>query len=261
MNLPMRGLITAVRTLSIIPVCGRDAERFSDSLLWFPLVGMLLGALLWATGSAWNRVVGTEWPGGGAMTLVVVEIFLTRALHLDGLADWADAVGGARDREGRLRIMRDPHLGSFGVVALVTDLLAKWVVIRNLLLSGGLVCIVPVSIVSRAMMATLMVRLPYARSGEGMAKPFLEEISGRMGIAISVLSLSLCLFFGPLGIVLYFAGWMTAGLLGMSFKRTFGGITGDLLGTTNEVVETILLWLCALCGNLLFGYGGWNWSR
>jgi adenosylcobinamide-GDP ribazoletransferase len=260
MNLPMRGLITAIRTLSVIPVRGRDAEHFSDSLLWFPLVGMLLGALLWATGLAWIRAVGTEWPGGGAMTLVVAEILLTRALHLDGLADWADAVGGARDREGRLRIMRDPHLGSFGVVALVTDLLAKWVVMRNLLFSGSLLCIVPVFIVSRAMMAALMARLPYARPGEGMARPFLEGVSRGQGIAIPVLSLCLCLFFGPLGIVLYLAGWITAGFLGLSFKRTFGGITGDLLGTTNEVVETILLWLCALGGNFLLAHGGWGWS-
>ncbi|MBN1102600.1 MAG: adenosylcobinamide-GDP ribazoletransferase [Deltaproteobacteria bacterium] len=259
MNLPMRGLITAIRTLTAIPVGGRDTEHFSDSLLWFPPVGMLLGTLLWATGWAWNRAVGTGWPGGGAIILLVAEILLTRALHLDGLADWADAVGGSRDREGRLRIMRDPHLGSFGVVALVTDLLAKWVVMRYLLLGGGLSCIVPVFIVSRAMMAALMVRLPYARSGEGMASPFLEGISRGQGIAIPVLSFCLCLFFGPPGIVLYLAGWITAGLLGLSFKRTFGGITGDLLGTTNEVVETILLWLCALGGNLLLAYRGWGW--
>lgn len=258
MKLDGRGLITAVRTLSAIPVRGRDADRFSDALIWFPLVGVLLGGFLWAVGTAWSRVVSPAWADGGAVALVTAEIFLTRGLHLDGLGDWADALWGGRDRESRLRLMRDPRLGSFGVVALVTDLLAKWVVLKQLLLSESLCWIVPVFSISRAMMAMLMVDLSYARSGEGMARPFVEGSSRGQAVTVLVVSLCFSLLFGPGGVALFIAAWIMTKILGRTFKRGFGGITGDLLGTTNEVLEVTLLWLCAASGNVWFLWGGWG---
>src|SRR3972149_2600166 len=171
-----RGLITAIRTLTAVPVGGKDAESFSDSLIWFPWVGLFLGLLLWSLGTLWTSVIGPEWPGGGAVLILAAQILLTRALHMDGFADWADGMG-ARDRAARLTIMRDPHLGSFGSIALVFDLLAKWVALERLLQAGGLPVIVPICIVSRAAMVSLMRNLPYARTGGGMAQPFFNRLS------------------------------------------------------------------------------------
>jgi adenosylcobinamide-GDP ribazoletransferase len=243
-----RGLITAMRTLTAIPVGGRDAERFSDSLIWFPLVGLFLGLLFWATGTVWEWVIGKGWPGGGAVTILA-----------DGFADWADGLGGSRDRGTRLTIMRDHHLGAFGVIAVVFDFLAKFVVLERLLVSGGLPVIVPIAIISRAAMVSLMRNLPYARAGEGMARPFMEDLSRGQVMAAKTITLCLCLFFGPLGVGLLAAGWIIVRILAPSFRRGFGGITGDLLGATNEMMEILLLWFCACSGDLVLPYLGWEW--
>jgi len=254
-----RGLITALRTLTLLPVGGRDAERFSDALFWFPVVGGLLGGMVWLLGFLWDRFVGTDWAAGGAVMIVWAEVVLTRALHLDGLADWADALGGGGNPEARLRIMKDPHLGAFGVVALVCVLLAKWVAWARLFSEGGLIFAVPVFIASRGVLVHLMERLPSARAGQGMAGPFLRDRVPGRGWVTHVLSLCLCLPFGPAGVGLYAVGFVTAHLLGLSFRRLFGGITGDLLGATHELVETSLLLLCGAMGNVLLLYTRWGW--
>lgn len=251
-----RGLITAIRTLTAVPLGGKDAESFSDALIWFPLVGLFLGLLLWATGSIWVWSIGTDWPAGGAVAILAAQILLTRALHMDGFADWVDGMG-RNDRSARLMIMRDPHLGSFGVIALVFDILAKWVALEKVLLSGTLLVIIPISIISRTAMVSLMRRLPYARSGEGMARPFLRDITpAKERIAIGI-TLFMCLFFGPLGIGLLAAGWIIRRLLERSFRRALGGVTGDLLGAGNEVVEILLLWFCACAGEFFLPYLKW----
>lgn len=254
-----RGLITAIRTLTAVPVGGgKDAESFSESLIWFPFVGLFLGLLLWLTGAFWTWSIGPEWPGGGAVAILAAQILLTRALHMDGFADWADGMG-ARDRTARLMVMRDPHLGSFGVIALVFDILAKWTALERVLVSGGLIIIVPISIISRTAMVSLMRSLPYARSGDGMARPFFHGISpAKERIAIGI-TLCMCLFFGPLGIALFAAGWIIGKVLELSFRRALGGVTGDLLGAGNEVVEILLLWLCACSGELFLPYLEWVW--
>jgi adenosylcobinamide-GDP ribazoletransferase len=260
MRVSPRGLITALRTLTVLPVGGRDAERFSDALFWFPVVGGILGGMVWLLGFLWDGFMGTGWAAGGAVLIVWAEVVLTRALHLDGLADWADALGGGKDPDNRLRIMKDPHIGAFGVVALVSVLLGKWVAWARLLSAGGLVFSVPVFVASRAVLVHLMARLPSARAGEGMAGPFLQDrVSGQVWVN-HVVALCLCLPFGPAGICLYAVGFVIACLLGLSFRRYFGGITGDLLGATHELVETALLLLCGAMGKGLLSYTGWGWS-
>ncbi|MEW6666817.1 MAG: adenosylcobinamide-GDP ribazoletransferase [Thermodesulfobacteriota bacterium] len=258
MRISPRGLITALRTLTVLPVRGRDADRFSDALFWFPIVGGILGGMVWLLGSLWDRYAGTGWAAGGAVMILWAEVVLTRALHLDGLADWADALGGGRDPDARLRIMKDPHLGSFGVVALVGVLLAKWAAWARLFSAGGLVCGVPVLVGSRAVLVHLMARLPSARAGQGMAGPFLQDRDPGQVWVNHVLTLCLCLPFGPAGVFVYAAGLVIAFLLGLSFRRHFGGITGDLLGATQELVETALLLLCASRVDLLLPYVGWG---
>jgi adenosylcobinamide-GDP ribazoletransferase len=178
---------------------------------------------------------------------------------MDGFADWADGLGGSRDKGTRLTIMRDHHLGAFGVIAVVFAILAKWVALERLLLSAGLLVIVPISILSRAAMVSLMRNLPYARAGEGMARPFMDDLSRGKVMAAKGITLCLCLLFGPLGIGLLAAGWIIVRVLAPSFKKGFGGITGDLLGATNEMMEILLLWFCACSGKLFLPYLGWEW--
>ena len=94
-----RGLITAIRTLTAVPAGGKDAESFSDSLIWFPWVGLFLGLLLWSLGAIWTRLIVPPWPGGGAVLILAAQILLTRALHMDGFA----APSAPRTRASRRR--------------------------------------------------------------------------------------------------------------------------------------------------------------
>ena len=255
----MRGFITAVRTLTIIPLPGREGHKFASSMIWFPIVGLIIGLIIYGLGWLWIRLFGIGWPGGGAAILLIVQVILTRGLHLDGLADWADALGGKRDKTSRLAVMKDPRVGAFGVLALIAVFMAKWVAFERLISTGSFMWMMFIMIISRDMMVLLMTTLPYARSEEGMASPFIKDISPGQKIWAHIICLILCLFAGPAGLVFYGLGWIITVLLRASYKRGFGGITGDLLGTTNEIIEMVLLLICAMYSRLILAYTGWGW--
>ncbi len=86
----MSGIITAFRTLSSLPVPGKDAKDFSDALIWFPTVGLVLGSLVYWVASLINLIPGIQWPEGVAVVCISLGVFFTRGFHLDGIADWAD---------------------------------------------------------------------------------------------------------------------------------------------------------------------------
>ena len=249
----MQGLVTAFRTLTILPVPGRDSEDFAASLPWFPVTGLALGALLALAGVLWIRLVGT-WFEAGACLLLAGSILLTRGLHLDGLADWADALGGRPERQVRLAILKDSSLGAFGGLALGMVLLAKWIALVRLLSLGAVGLIVPALIVSRTMMAELTATLPYARSEPGTAGPFVQGATGRRRCAALLIGLALCLAWGFSGVLCFALGWLGTRLFARHCRTTFGGVTGDLLGSLNELLETGLLFLlCSLpCKGILW---------
>ena len=126
-----------MRTLTVLPVPGRDAGNMASSLPWFPVVGLILGWILCGLAHAAQYVVdmvgpifapdtwypSTPWHGGVAALLLIGGVVLTRGLHLDGLADWADGFWGGHDRDTVLRIMKDSHTGAFGNIAVTCMLL------------------------------------------------------------------------------------------------------------------------------------------
>lgn len=239
----MRGLVSAFRILTILPIPGKESVLLSSSLPWFPVVGLALGLVLCSIAFLWTKALPTPWSAGGALILLAAQIFLTRGLHLDGLADWADALGGDRDKG--LSIMKDSHVGAFGVLALTATLLAKWVFLERLLSREMILYVPAVMVVSRDMMVELMSTLPYARAGKGLAGGFMEGISPEKRVKAHALALCCCLPLGPACLLLFFPGWIIARLLGRSFEKRFGGITGDLLGATNEILEVSLMMVCA----------------
>ncbi|MBN2125736.1 MAG: adenosylcobinamide-GDP ribazoletransferase [Deltaproteobacteria bacterium] len=255
----MRGLVSAIRTLTLLPAPGKDSEDLSESLPWFPAVGLLVGAGLWCLAEGWSRVPCGEWTAGGAMLLLVSDVLLTRGLHLDGLADWADARGGSREREGRLSIMKDSRIGAFGSIALLLVVLGKWVAFERMFLYGSFLGLIPAQIIPRAMMVELMCTMPYARQEAGTAQPFVAGASSGRRLWTLLIALFFCLCFGPGAGALFAVGWVITRILAGSFKRNFGGVTGDLLGAAHEMVETMLLILCALGADAFpFNLGWWR---
>jgi adenosylcobinamide-GDP ribazoletransferase len=200
-----------------------------------------------------------KWPAGAALVTVAVEVWVTRALHLDGLADWADSVGGLLDRETRLAILKDVRVGTFGILALIVALTAKWLALARLFSSGSLIWILAVFMLSRGMMVELIVTLPYARTGEGMAKPFVAGASKGHRISSHLLSLGFCSLYGLLGLALFGLAGVIVWVFGGYCRHCYGGITGDLLGAANEMIEVGLLMVCAVPGTAILNYTGWRW--
>ncbi len=254
----LQGFVSAIRTLSILPAPGREAERMSDALPWFPLVGCLLGVMLMGLARAFSLVPG-GWSEGAAGAVLVGGVLLTRGFHLDGLADWADGFGGGRNREQILAIMKDSHVGAFGVMALVLVLLSKWVAFSHLIEMGSFHWIVSACIVSRTTLVELAVCLPYARPGSGTAKPFVDDARSYHRVWSLILALLLLLAVsGPAGAVVLTGGWIASRFLGFWFLRRVGGVTGDLLGACCELIETGLLLSCAAASHWLAQFTSWR---
>jgi len=245
--------------LTIFPWPGKDRGNLAASLPWFPAVGLLLGGMLCAAAGLIVALPFPPWPWGAAALLLALEIVVTRGLHLDGLADWADSIGAPNDRERRLAIMKDHSIGAFGVLALSLDLLFKWAAFARLLSCGSIVWLVPVFTLSRGFMVELIATLPSARSGGGMAGPFVQGASERHRFTALLSGLVVSLAFGPVGLVFFMVSWTLVGLFRMRCRSRFGGITGDLLGTANEMVALALLLMSSFPGERLLACTGWTW--
>ena len=252
------GLIAAIRTLTILPAPGREAGRMSSALPWFPLVGALLGGAIYGLAAGVEALSG-GWPGGAAAAALAGGVVITGALHLDGLADWADGFGGGRDREKILDIMKDSSTGVFGAVALVLVLLIKWVSISRLSASGNLFWFAAACVISRTAMVELAVWLPYARLEGGTGSEIVEgaRSAHRAGAVFIALSVLLVLG-GPAGALSLAGGWIACRGYGLWCRRRVGGITGDLLGAGGELIEALMLSVFALAGPELVRYAVWG---
>jgi len=259
------GMTTAFRTLSILPLPGKAAGQdtgsgsMAASLPWFPCVGLVIGAGLYGLAALAGLLPWGAWPSGAAFVVVAAGVFLTRGLHLDGLADAADAFGSLASRERMLSIMKDSRVGTFGVLAVVMVLGAKWIAVARLVESGMAVWIVAACVVSRAAQVELAAALPYARAEGGTARGFIEGARGIHRVAAWTLALAIvsaaC---GPAGGAALAGGWLLTRLLAWRFNNVLGGVTGDLLGATSELVETAVLFACAAAGAHLAAWTGWG---
>jgi adenosylcobinamide-GDP ribazoletransferase len=243
------GLVTALRTLSIFPIPGRDADSMASSLPWFPIVGAILGSLVYAISVLLMRFVFTDWPEATAFIIVAAGIYVTRGFHLDGLSDWADSFGAMNNRKRMLEIMKDSRVGAFGVLALVMILLGQWIAITRLCEQGNILWIVAAYIVSRTAQVEMATTLPYARPEGGTAGAFVGEAQPHhRRIAFSLAAILLFILFGWQGLIILLIGEIVRIGFGFWCYCRFGGVTGDLLGACSELVETTLLFLIAAAG-------------
>jgi cobalamin 5'-phosphate synthase/cobalamin synthase len=244
----LKGLVTAFRTLTVLPVPGTDSDRMASSLPWFPFVGGILGVILYALGMVIGLIDHRSWPEGSALVLIGCGILLTKGLHLDGLSDCADAFGNWHDRKKTLEIMKDPRTGAFGVISIVFILLVKWVSLTRLTVSGGLECIISAYIISRTMQVEMAVSFPYAREEGGTGAPFIRDARAHHRFAALGIACAMLVFLnGPvIGFIIPGVAWGVCRLLGLWSYKRIKGVTGDLLGACSELIETLTLFLCAL---------------
>lgn len=230
-------LVGALHTLTRLPVPGREGKTQSGTLFWFPFVGALLGA-----GSV--AVSQLPLPPLVVASLVVsLQAYLTRGFHLDGLCDVSDGFGGGWDRERTLAIMKDSHVGAFGVIALVCTLLVQVSAIASLLSLWPMLLFAPMA--GRFMQVVACTTSPYARKEGGTAHLLVTQAKGRHAVGPA---LQMLLFLVVLGVTDSPSFYPAAGALVLSslmllFLRArsrarLGGVTGDVLGAIEVLCET-----------------------
>jgi adenosylcobinamide-GDP ribazoletransferase len=245
----LRGAAAALAFLTRVPVGRRvalDGEDLGRAGPAFPLVGAGLGAVV---GGIAASLSGPLSPLLAAALALAAGTLLTGALHLDALADTADALG-ARTRERALEIMRDHAVGAYGAVAIALDLLVKAAALADLARHGrALPVAIAAGALSRAVPVPLAAALPYARPGEGLARSLAAGAWGRAAAALAAATLVAALATGLVGVALAACAALAAASLGAVFARWLGGVTGDALGAAVELAEVAMLVLAvALAG-------------
>jgi adenosylcobinamide-GDP ribazoletransferase len=238
----LRAAAGALSFLTRVPI-GRvialDGDDVARGAAVFPVLGAAVGAV---TAAVVLVAEPTLSPLLAAALGVGAAVVLTGAMHLDALADTADALG-ASTRERALEIMRDPRTGTFGAVALVLDVAVKVAAVQQLVASAAvLASLVAAGALSRAAPPVLAAALAYPRLGGGPG----SVLSGRVSpvaAAVGVLAAVAATvgLLGADGLAIAGSVAVLVAALGLAYRRWLGGATGDCLGAATELSETLAL--------------------
>ncbi|UVL60413.1 adenosylcobinamide-GDP ribazoletransferase [Pseudomonas sp. B21-032] len=237
----MLGFWIALQFLSSLPVRlpGLPApEQMGRSLLFYPLVGLLFGVVLWGL----NALLAGSPVLLHAALLLSAWVLLSGALHLDGLADSADAwLGGFGDRERTLLIMKDPRSGPIAVVTLVLVLLLKFCALLALIERGDGLLLLLAPLIGRAALLGLFLCTPYVRSG-GLGQALADHLPRRAGQLVMLVSALACVLLAGLkGIGVLLVAAIVFAWLRHVMVRRLGGTTGDTAGALLELLELAVL--------------------
>ncbi len=241
------GFWAALQFLTIFPTPLRHkvtAKTSSQSLTYFPLVGLILGGIL--LGLHYGLILVLPSSVVNAL-LIIALVILTGAHHLDGFIDTCDGVIAGKSKKERLAIMSDTKVGAFGIVGVVLLLLLKYVSLSSAPILPALL-LMPT--LSRWAMVSIIFTFPYAKR-YGMGLAFKQGANWqRLTIATIISLIAAVALLKLLGLVLMAAVWLIAFGIASSFRSRLGGLTGDNYGAINEISEVLLLLLIILIGRL-----------
>ena len=206
----------------------------------FPLAGLVVGL---AGGLVyWIAIrIGLSNPLA-ALLAVGATAALTGALHEDGWADFADGLGARGDRARKLAAMKDSHIGSFGVLALIFGTAIKIAAVAAMKTPERVIpALVAAHVLSRAVLPVVMRMVPLAAStglGATAGRPSGAGVYSALGLG---LLLAFFAEFLPAALVIFIAAVVAAVLVGKIAQRQFGGYTGDVLGAAEQVAEIAVL--------------------
>ncbi|MEO8215206.1 MAG: adenosylcobinamide-GDP ribazoletransferase [Myxococcales bacterium] len=224
------------------PLPDINERDLGAAVAFFPLVGLVLGVVTaglgyLAPGAAPPLVVG--------VVLVAVLAVITGGLHLDGLSDLFDGLGGGRgDRERTLAIMRDSRIGAHGATALILLLLAKVAAVAALLEAHDFSALLAFPVFARWAVTPQLVLFPYARP-EGLGRGFKRGAGWAQLAVASALAMALVASLGWSAARQAVAAFGVALGMGLWLRRRLGGLTGDVYGATIELCEVASLFAAA----------------
>jgi adenosylcobinamide-GDP ribazoletransferase len=233
----------AISFLTILPAIDRrpaSEETVAASFAWFPIVGFLLGVALvgedWLLAHVFAQVIRS--------VLIVISLtVITGAVHLDGLADTADALGAGRERERALDILRDSRVGTFGASAIFFDLTLKILALSTLAGHRRYAALIFAPTLARWAMLLVAEGLPYLRASGSGSTLLSGNIPGARTAIVAVLTLLVMLMLAEFRTTVVAAAVAIAIVFAMRlfYRRWLGGVTGDLIGACGELVEIAVL--------------------
>lgn len=253
----LRLFVIALQFYTRIPVVGRLAHwsqyssaRLGTATRYFPLVGLLVGLLV----AMVYVIMALVFPHSVAVIIALITgVLLTGAFHEDGWADFCDGFGGTVSRERTLDIMTDSRIGAYGAIGCTLLLLLKFEVLASIESQWTPLVFICAHPFSRACAVAVMMMLPYARpNDESKAKPVAQSVR-RLDFLIAVLMGLLPIlaaviwlneyeaFLLPMLLAMTTTVWMSR-----KFYRRLQGYTGDCLGATQQLTET-MFYLGLLC--------------
>jgi adenosylcobinamide-GDP ribazoletransferase len=234
------GFLGAVSFLTRVPTGtgARRPEELAAFVPWFPVVGAGVGLAVAAAYAGASQLLP---PLPAASLAVVAGVGLTGAFHEDGLGDTADAFGGQHDRDSTVRILKDPRLGTFGVLAVAASLLLRAGAVAALTPAAALAALPAAHALSRAVAVATMTALP-AAAETGLGASYALALSRRRALAGAAAGLAAALaLLGLPALLAAGAAGLAAAALGRLAVRRIGGVTGDVLGAVQQLAEILAL--------------------
>jgi adenosylcobinamide-GDP ribazoletransferase len=223
-------VLTAIAFLTRLPVPSRGIPNLNRAAVHFPLVGLLVGGIAAATRALADQVLE---PLPATLLAVAAAIIVTGALHEDGLADVADAVGAHTTRQRRLEILKDPRVGTFGATALILAIGLTTTTIATLDTEHAARALVISHVLSRWAMLPVSRALQPARQGAGS----LLRVSTPALLTATALATGVTLAISLDGLAALLAAALAAATSTAVLQHTLGGITGDGYGATAKLAE------------------------
>jgi len=239
--------ITALQFLTVFRV-KKDREvsenELARSMAYFPFVGFVIGIILVYADKAFQRLFPDTISN---IFLILLSVLITRALHIDGLADSVDGIMGGYDHESRLAIMRDSRIGTAGVLSILFVLFIKYVCLNNLFDEHKTAALLTAPAFSRWAQMLMMFGANYGRE-DGMGKVFVGHLRSSGLVAASTAAVGLTAFVivreevrtAILALVLIVGVVLFTLLARRYLVRKLGGVTGDSIGAVSELNEVLV---------------------
>lgn len=238
----VRAYLIALQFLTRIPtpvMAAPTPSELSRAALFYPVIGLTIGSLMLVI----TGLLSNKDPVLVSGLLLGVWVALTGALHLDGLADSADAwLGGLDNRQRTHAILKDPLVGTAGVVVIIVILLFKYIGLYSLLKQHNYIVILLAPVLGRCFILLLFTTTDYVRR-HGLASDVIAGLNGRAALIGVLLVLLLSLWSAPFAVIAIVLTFIA--LRKMMIQR-LGGCTGDTAGATVEITEAIWLFCAAL---------------
>jgi len=243
----IKRFLLAIQLLTKIPIVWNldvNEKDFGRSMVYYPLVGLIIGGILALLNLGVSKLIPVR---ACSIVVVIFWIYITGGLHLDGFADMVDGFSGGRDKESILRIMHDSAIGAKGATALFCLLILKIAFLNEIPSQLRYHALLFCPMLGRWSMVIISVINEYARNQDGMGKIFVQNVK-KIELLASTLITIAPLFFSRDIIMLFPVITTIATVFIMTYisRKKLEGITGDIIGATNEITEVVVIITIAL---------------